>query len=232
MCGRFTQLWTWAELHGYFAMFGPNSSNFEPEYNIAPTREIWVLLPGEAEGVKLSRARWGLVPAWWKKTFAELPSAFNARSETVAEKPFFRSAFKTRRCIVPVSGFYEWTGAKGARKPHYFTRRDGKPMFLAALFEEHVDPETGEHTTSTVVLTCPANATMEPIHDRMPVILEPDQVEAWIAKGDAGLMRPAEDDVLQEWPVDPQVNSSRYQGSDATDPYEEMPSLGLAQPRG
>ena len=169
MCGRFTQLWTWAELQGYFSMFMPGASNFEPEYNIAPTREIWALMP-ENDGLKLTRARWGLVPAWWKKPFKDLPSAFNARSESAAERPFFRSAFKQRRCIIPVSGFYEWTGKKGERKPHYFTRQDGKPLFLAGLYEEHTDAETGEITTSTVILTCAANRFMSHFHDRMPVI--------------------------------------------------------------
>ncbi len=231
MCGRITQLWTWAELHGYYAMFMPGASNFQPEYNIGPTREIWALMP-EGDGLKLTRARWGLVPAWWKKPFKDLPSAFNARSESAAERPFFRTAFKQRRCIIPVSGFYEWTGEKAARKPHYFTRRDGKPLFLAGLYEEHTDAETGEVTTSTVILTCGANGFMSHFHDRMPVILEPDDIRAWVEDGNAALLAPAAEDVLQEWAVDPKVNSSRYQGSDATDPWEEMPTLGLAQPKG
>ncbi len=86
--------------------------------------------------------RWGLVPSWWKKPLNELPSTFNARAETVVEKPMFRSAFKSRRCVIPASGFYEWIGKPGAKTPHYFSARSGAPLAFAGLWETWRDPES------------------------------------------------------------------------------------------
>src|SRR5690625_2009259 len=101
MCGRFTQTYSWPELHALYAIHDPPlRANLEPRYNIAPTQEIDILLP-QAGGPFLTRARWGLVPQWWKKPLRELPSTFNARAETLAERPMFRSAFRMRRCVIP-----------------------------------------------------------------------------------------------------------------------------------
>lgn len=113
MCGRFTQHLSWEELHRLADLVG-QPRNLGPRYNIAPTTQIEVPRP-TASGNELTPMRWGLVPSWWKKPLSELPSTFNARAETVAEKPMFRSAFKSRRCVIPASGFCEWTGAKGSK---------------------------------------------------------------------------------------------------------------------
>ncbi|MGK7870926.1 SOS response-associated peptidase [Falsiroseomonas sp. E2-1-a20] len=126
MCGRFTQRYTWAELHALLDLVGA-PRNLRPRHNIAPTTSIDVMRAGEA-GRELASMRWGLIPAWWKKSAKEVPSTFNARAETVAEKPMFRDAFKRRRCIIPASGFYEWTGEKKDRQPHLFTAADGAPV--------------------------------------------------------------------------------------------------------
>jgi hypothetical protein len=107
MCGRFTQNLSWEELQRLADLIG-QPRNLAPRYNIAPTTQIEVIRP-TADGNELTPMRWGLVPSWWKKPLNELPSTFNARAETVAEKPMFRAAFKSRRCIIPASGFYEWT---------------------------------------------------------------------------------------------------------------------------
>jgi putative SOS response-associated peptidase YedK len=122
MCGRFTQRLSWEELHRLADLIG-QPRNLAPRYNIAPTTQIEVLRPAETGGNELVQMRWGLVPGWWKKPLKDLPATFNARAETVAEKPMFRTAFKTRRCIIPASGFYEWTGNAGARTLHHFFRR-------------------------------------------------------------------------------------------------------------
>ena len=106
MCGRFTQRLSWEELHRLADLIG-QPRNLAPRYNIAPTTQIEVLRPAETGGNELVQMRWGLVPGWWKKPLKDLPATFNARAETVAEKPMFRTAFKTRRCIIPASGFYE-----------------------------------------------------------------------------------------------------------------------------
>ncbi len=119
MCGRFTQAYTWAEIDAFLSLTGP-ARNLRPRYNISPTTQIDVFRLSEG-GRELVPMRWGLIPGSWRKPLADLPSTFNARAETVAEKPMFRSAFKTRRCIVPASGFFEWTGPPGAKTPHHFS---------------------------------------------------------------------------------------------------------------
>jgi putative SOS response-associated peptidase YedK len=106
MCGRFTQSYTWRELVELYRLTQP-ARNLRPRYNVAPTTAIDVVRLGET-GPELVPMRWGLIPGWWKKTAKEGPSTFNARAETVAEKPMFRSAFRRTRCIVPASGYYEW----------------------------------------------------------------------------------------------------------------------------
>ena len=111
MCGRFTQHLSWAEIRRLADLVG-QPRNLAPRYNLAPTDAIEVLRAGPG-GFELTPMRWGLIPSWWAKPLKDLPSTFNARAETLAEKPMFRAAFKSRRCIVPASGFYEWTGGKG-----------------------------------------------------------------------------------------------------------------------
>src|SRR4051794_31107934 len=110
MCGRFTQAYTWTEVHKFLSTFGA-ARNLRPRYNIAPTTMEDVIVD-RGNGRELVPMRWGLVPFFWKKTLKEVPATFNASAETVHEKPMFRDAFKRRRCIIPASGFYEWTGEK------------------------------------------------------------------------------------------------------------------------
>jgi putative SOS response-associated peptidase YedK len=129
MCGRFTQHLSWAEIH-YLADLIGQPRNLAPRYNIAPTTIIEVIRP-TGGGNELVPMRWGLVPSWWKEPLNELPATFNARAETIAEKPMFRSAFKSRRCVIPASGFYEWTSKPGAKVPHYFSAPDGRPLAFA-----------------------------------------------------------------------------------------------------
>ena len=114
-------------MHAFLSVFGP-PRNLQPHYNIAPTDTVDVSRLDKHGARELVSMRWGLVPAWWKKSLKEVPATFNARAESVADKPMFRTAFKERRCIVPASGFFEWTGEKGAKQPHLFTAADGSPL--------------------------------------------------------------------------------------------------------
>ena len=152
--------------------------------------------------------RWGLIPGWWKKSVKELPATFNARAESVAEKPMFRNAFKRQRCIIPASGFYEWTGSKTARQPHLFSAADGSPVLgLAGLWDRWHDPAGGDAVLSCTIIVTSASAWMEPYHDRMPtLILEPD-TDAWL-NGTLGSdsLGPARETALREWPVSPRLN--------------------------
>jgi putative SOS response-associated peptidase YedK len=207
MCGRFTQAYTWAEVHDFLSVIGP-PRNLRPRYNIAPTTQIDVLRLGES-GRELVPMRWSLVPSWWKKPLKELPATFNARAETVAEKPMFRSAFKARRCIIPASGFYEWTGKPGAKTPHYFSAPNGHPLAFAGLCQRWRGPETREDVNSATIVVGPANAWMERFHNRMPIILDWRDAEAWIAGEQPGeLLNPPPENALQEWVVSSRVNRS------------------------
>jgi putative SOS response-associated peptidase YedK len=207
MCGRFTQHLSWEALHRLADLIG-QPRNLAPRYNIAPTTRVEVIRP--AGGCdELVPMRWGLVPSWWKKPLNELPSTFNARAETVVEKPMFRSAFKSRRCVIPASGFYEWIGKPGAKTPHYFSAQSGAPLAFARLWETWRDPESDAAVDSATIIVGPANDWMSHFHDRMPVILEWRDANAWMAGGDPDpLLRPPPEDALQEWTVSPRVNRS------------------------
>ena len=162
MCGRFTQHLSWAEIHRLADLIG-QPRNLAPRFNIAPTTQIEVVRAGEA-GNELVPMRWGLVPSWWKKSLNELPSTFNARAETVTEKPMFRAAFKARRCIIPASGFYEWTGKAGAKTPHYFSAPSGEPLALAGLWERWRDPESDASFDSATIIVGAASKWMSRFH--------------------------------------------------------------------
>ncbi|MCE4227002.1 SOS response-associated peptidase [Methylobacterium sp. C25] len=189
--GHFTQYPTWAQVHEAMSIIGPRG-NLRARYNIAPTTTVAAVRQGE-QGREIVPMRWGLVPVWWKKPLKSVPATFNARAETVAEKPMFRDAFKKRRCIIPASGFYEWTGEKGDKRPHLFTASDDAPVLaIAGLWDRWRDPEGEEMLSCTMVVTEPSD-WMGPYHDRMPVILDGKQIDAWL-DGSAGteILMPAE----------------------------------------
>ncbi|MGA9601303.1 MAG: SOS response-associated peptidase [Methylocystis sp.] len=214
MCGRFTQHLSWAEIRRLADLVG-QPRNLAPRYNIAPTDLIEVIRAGPA-GLELTPMRWGLVPCWWKKPLEQLPATFNARAETLGEKPMFRAAFKSRRCIVPASGFYEWTGEKGRKIPHYFSSADGLPLALAGLWEQWRDPNGQEIFSATIVVGA-ANGWMSRFHDRMPIFLSWIDAKDWIAgENPATLLRPASEDALQEWTVSTRVNRAGAGDDDPT----------------
>jgi putative SOS response-associated peptidase YedK len=207
MCGRFTQSYTWRELVELYRLTQP-ARNLRPRYNIAPTTAIDVVRLADT-GPELVPMRWGLIPGWWKKTAKEVPSTFNARAETVAEKPMFRSAFKRTRCIVPASGYYEWRPAEGGKQPYFISAADGEVLSIAGLWDEWRDPESGDTILSCTLIVTSANDFTRRIHDRMPVLLGRQDQDAWLT-GKAGveLLRPAPNDLLRIWPVSKRVNVS------------------------
>jgi len=219
MCGRFTVKATWAELVALYRLTADAPPhNLRPRYNVCPTDPVDVVT--ERDGKRdLVPMRWDLVPWWWSKPLKELRMAtFNARAETVETKPVFRDAFKRSRCLIPMSGYYEWQSTPIGKQPWYFTAADGSSLLTAAgLWDEWKNRETGERIKScTMIITEPNDFAAE-IHDRMPVFLTQEQFAPWL-NGEAGteVLKPAPDDYLQRWPVTKRVNSSKADADDAT----------------
>ena len=156
MCGRATYKLTWEEIYRLYQLtLSATPHNLRPRFNVCPTTTIDTIMSEEG-GRDLVPMRWGLVPNWWSKPLKELKLAtFNARAETVAEKPFFRGAFKRKRCLIPVSGYYEWQDTPGGKQPWYFTARDGSPaQTIAGLWDEWTDKEKGKPLKScTMIIT-------------------------------------------------------------------------------
>jgi putative SOS response-associated peptidase YedK len=136
--------------------------NLEPRYNIAPTTTIDVVLP-TVDGPTLVPMRWGLIPSWWKKTATEVPSTFNARAESVAEKPMIRSAFNHNRCIILASGYFEWKAMPDGKQPHFISAADGGVLGIAGLWDRWHSTETGE-----ALLSCRSIAHVAGIQAREP----------------------------------------------------------------
>jgi putative SOS response-associated peptidase YedK len=217
MCGRFTRNYTWERVHRLYALTS-TPTNLQPRFNICPTTPIDVVILGDGRR-SLVPMRWGLIPEWWKKPIKEMRMAtFNARAETIADKPMFRDAFKRRRCLIPASGYYEWHTTSTGKQPYYFTRRDSEVITIAGIQDAWIDPATREPMRSCAMVVTDANALVADIHDRMPVIVEAKDFHQW-ERGDttdaAALMKPAGEDVLQRWPVSRRVNSSRADDADA-----------------
>jgi putative SOS response-associated peptidase YedK len=217
MCGRFTYKLTWPEIVKlYRVSLDTPARNTQPRYNICPTTSIDTVIGRGARVIV--PMRWGVIPSWWSKSHKEMKLAtFNARMETIREKPMFRRAFQRTRCLIPASGYYEWHDAPDGKQPYYFTRRDGAPITIAGLWDEWRDRQANETIRSCAMIMTDANEFVGELHDRMPVILEPEQFQAWLT-GAAGLeiLKPAANDVLQCWPVSRHVNSSRASDDDAT----------------
>jgi putative SOS response-associated peptidase YedK len=209
-------MYTWQELVALYRLT-LGASNLQPRYNICPTTQIDAVVPA-GSGRELVSMRWGLIPSWWNKPLKEMRLAtFNARAETVATKPMFRSAFKRNRCIIPASGYYEWQATPAGKQPYYFTPKDGSILSIAGLWDEWKNPETGKPVKSCTMIITEPNKIAAKVHDRMPVLLAPNQFESWLS-GKAGteILRPAPDKMITMRPVSKRVNSSRADDGDAS----------------
>ena len=175
MCGRFNLTSNPRDVADLFGL--ADVPEMPPRYNIAPSQLVATVgLKPDGQNRGMTFMRWGLVPSWAK---GERPSAFiNAKSETAATKPAFRAAFKSHRCLVPASGFYEWKAAAGGKQPYHFRRPDGRPFAFAGLWSPWHGAEKDKLTCC--ILTTDANDTVRPVHDRMPVILSPTDFAVWL----------------------------------------------------
>jgi putative SOS response-associated peptidase YedK len=223
MCGRFAQPRSPEELARIFHA-RPVAELDGPQYNVAPTDPVAAVVERHGDRV-VDRFAWGLVPF-----FADSPRnaarLINARSETVESSPAFRDAYRRHRCIVPADAFYEWrrhrnpeTGRVVRSEPFAIRRRDGEPLALAGLWAIWRNPESAERLYSCTILTTTPNATVERVHDRMPVILDADEWDAWLADETPltelrPMLRPADDDPLEIYPVSPAVNNVRSEGAE------------------
>jgi putative SOS response-associated peptidase YedK len=185
---------------------------------VCPTNPVDTIVE-RAGRRELVSMRWGLIPRWWSKTLKDVKMAtFNAQAETVETKPFFRDAFERTRCLIPVSGYYEWQDMPNGKQPWYFTARDGSPaLTTTGLWDEWRDRASGETLKSCTMIITESNKFVAEVHDRMPVLLAERDFEPWLS-GSAGLelLKPASNDLLQRWPVSNRVNSSRAPAEDAT----------------
>lgn len=229
MCGRFSQSYTWQEMYDSYNLIRPSTpQNLEPRYNIAPTQWVQVVRHAE-DGNELNLMYWGLVPFFWKKPLSEKKfSSFNARSETVATTNSYRGPYKYRRCIIPVSGFYEWQRPKRkGQAPIYFKSRTDGILSLAALWDEWADPQSSDILESCTIVTTQSNEVVKPYHDRMPVILTQEQGMEWMttppekAHKLSQIMKPCSPEMLTAYRVSPAVNNVRHEDADCIKPLKE-----------
>jgi putative SOS response-associated peptidase YedK len=212
-------MFTWEQVHAFLCLDllrGPVAEAlFEQRFNVAPTQTVNVVrAAGDGNAAELARMRWGLIPSWSKDG---KPGPINARCEAVQTNGLFRTAFKKRRCIVPVSGFYEWQKLEGQsrKQPWYFFPATDPLFAFAGLWEIYGEGEARVDTFT--VVTTPANELIEPLHDRMPLILPRDRIETWLRGTPdeaATVMVPAPGTVLAAHRVSERVNRSREQGAE------------------
>lgn len=227
MCGRITLKLAPQELQSLFDVTrGFESIEWTPRYNVAPTTTM-ICIRDTDEGREVFPARWGLIPGWAKEPPV---STFNARSDGVATKPMFRSAFKSRRCLVVASGFYEWRKIDAkTKKPYYISLTSGDPMPMAGLWEVWKSPQ-GDTVQSCTIVTHTANDMMAPLHDRMPVILTHALINPWL---DRKLTTAAEvqpmlghypASEMQAWLVSKDVGNVRNQGEYLVEKISDKPT--------
>ncbi len=209
MCGRFSVISNNKNLSEHFKLV--RSGDLLHSYNVSPSAEIPVVRL-EPDGHTLTPMHWGLIPRW-AKDFKIKP--INAKAETLDIKPFFRTAFKKNRCLIPANGFYEWKRDGNRKQPFYFTLKDREVMAFAGLWDQW--EHEGETLLSCTIITTEANPVMKPVHDRMPVILDPDQYDVWLKDGGKTLLQPYTGS-MTSCPVSTAVNNPRHDGEELIAP--------------
>ncbi|MEY9199092.1 putative SOS response-associated peptidase YedK [Sinorhizobium fredii] len=233
MCGR---VYIKSNLDGLLREFSfaereavEGMANQFPRYNGAPSLYYPIIVTEvirdpDVFGPSFASARWGLIPRF-AKTQPGRPPPINARSEGISTVGLFKDAYRRRRCLIPVDGFFEWKDIFGTGKnkqPYAIAMKSGEPFALAGLWDTWRDPETDEDIRTFCVITCPANEMIAKIHDRMPVILHGQDYERWLSPeaDPAELMRPFPAELMTMWPIDRKVGSPKYDAADILDPVE------------
>ena len=222
MCGRFIRT---SPIERYSALFSaPGTLDLKPSFNIAPSSQILLARGNGKGGRELVSLKWGLVPFWSKEPKTEY-STINARAETIDEKPTFKNAFKSRRCLIASDGFYEWKkNADGTKQPYFIGLVDNKPFAFAGLWEQW--EREGHVVESCTIIVTSANELMAPIHDRMPVILSQDYYEAWMNPKETNssrlksLLLPYPSDRMKAYPISSRVNTPKNDESTLITPLK------------
>ncbi len=225
MCSRYSLTAPPEAIGKLFAV--ATGEGFPPRYNIAPTEPALIVRNTGKGERELVLVRWGLIPSWVKDPRA-FSTLINARAESAVDKPSFRAAMRHRRCLVPADGFYEWTGERGAKQPHLIRRKDRAPFAFAGLWE-HWQGADGSEIETMAILTASANADTRELHDRMPVILAPEDFDRWLdcKPGSTDfvldLLKPPPAGMLDHIEVDRRLNNPRNEGPGLQAPVRTRP---------
>ncbi|MEQ8967738.1 MAG: SOS response-associated peptidase [Azospirillaceae bacterium] len=244
MCGRYTITAPLEAIRDVFEV--AERPNLAPRYNVAPSQSVPIVRrpprerrsgdgdsgsgdPGDGESARrreLVTVTWGLIP-FWAKDATIANKLINARGESVADKPAFRDSFAKRRCLVVADGFYEWKKVEGGKQPYRIRLASGAPFGFAGLWSDWTSPE-GERRETCTIVTTRANALVAPIHDRMPVILDPADFDAWLdgeREAATALIRPHDPSAMEAYPVDRRVGNVRNDDEGLVAPLAEQGSL-------
>jgi len=224
MCGRFTLTVSARVLSELFNV--PEIAELEPRYNIAPTQPVLIARSPDGNRREVTTVRWGLIPHWAKdaKIGARM---INARGETIATKPAFRSAVKKRRCLVPSDGFFEWQKLGTGKQPHLIRFADQRAFAFAGLWEQW-NPSDGDALESCTIITTTPNRLIADYHDRMPVILPPSVFDEWLSAEHLAdtrlseLLVPHPQDEMEVFPVSTRVNKPANDDADCIKPLEQQ----------
>ena len=212
MCGRFA---FYSPAEAAAELFGAKLNfELEPRYNIAPTQPIPVVRRARPDGREVVMLRWGLVP-YWAKDASIGNRMINARAESLADKPAYRKAYESRRCLVLADGFYEWRKEAGGKTPWFISSSTGEPFAFAGLWEAWTDRNSGESLETATIVTTAANIFLRELHDRMPVVVQPERAGDWL-EGEPGALEAiiANPPDFRAWPVSRAVNNSRTESPD------------------
>jgi putative SOS response-associated peptidase YedK len=216
MCGRFALPWPSKKVQEHFML--PDIPEMTPRYNIAPSQSVAVIRQMSKDRLRqFGMLRWGLIPFWAKDKKIGY-KMINARGETITEKPSFRAAFKKRRCLVAAGGFYEWQHKGGTKQPYYIKLKIDSLLGFAGLWESWHDPN-GETIESCTIITTYANTLVQEIHDRMPVIIQPEHYDAWLGVSEEQdtllqFLKPFPAEEMVAYPVSSTVNNPKNDSPD------------------
>jgi len=207
MCGRFAQALKLEEWIEHFQFSHEDIGELKPSYNIAPTQMVPCIIYKNNKRI-IKPMRWGLIPSW-EKNIKVGAKYINARKETIKTKPVFKNAFYHRRCIIPATGFYEWMKTKHVNQAYYFTLTNNMPMAFAGIWEEWQNKEHGV-VNSFSIITTHANRIVSPIHNRMPVLINPGGYDRWLdsSRPDSNfIFQMVSEDLMTYYPVSSFVNN-------------------------